>query len=348
MALHPNRRITITWATSYYRVGVNDGIRVRFDASNAVDMPVRIFAFRMLPLNPRTGEEAGHFDHVCSPVDLADYPEDAPRVGIRPEWFRLTFADLMVRSMVEVDALVTAVLEDVRRLKATLDLMDTLLPGEVDQVGLAPDETPSPSEAPSDSHSDSSEDLEPLNTVVAYATSATSAGQGEYWVEHGTGVGEAIGSESSDGSNFYRTVLTAKNSSRLLILRGFELAAMPTDAEIVGIEARLVIAHSGASELGDSLDSESAEDIGPLLTMFQLYHPDLGPAGQNKATGQLLDGPAFHSISLGGDTDNWGHPMKAAELKRSDAGVCLLVHQSALDEAATVDVDGVQLIITYR
>lgn len=348
MAAHPNRRITITWATSYYRIGVDDGIRVRFDASGAVDMPVRIFAYRMLPLNPRTGQEAGHFDHVCSPPDLADYPEDEPRPGIRPEWFRLSYVDLMVRSQEEVADLVEAVLEDVRRLKHTLDRMDTLQPGDAEQVGISPDVTSSSSSSSESSQSDSSESLGPLQTITAVATCVLTAGFGVDWVKHGDGVGPGVQDVGGDPDNFYRVRLHAKAVSKLLILQGFDLEDLPADATIVGIAANLVLRDNTADLDDNSLDSESSEETGPLLTMLKLYHPDLGPQGDNQAERQVITGTDFQTIAVGGDDELWGRPLTAAELKRADAGVCLVVYQSSFDDTATVDVDGVELTLTYR
>lgn len=128
MAANPDRRIKIRWTTSRYVWQKHDGIRVRFDVVEAVEMADRIFAFRMRPMNPKTGRYAGFFSHVCSPPDLAEYPEDEPRVGDSPQWFRLAYVDVLIRSREEADAFITDVKADVCRLKRTLDIMDTLEP----------------------------------------------------------------------------------------------------------------------------------------------------------------------------------------------------------------------------
>ena len=135
MAANPDRRIKISWATSRYILGRYDGIRIRFDVLSSAEMPIRIFAYRMLPLNPSTGAKVGHFSNVCSPSDIEEYPEDEPIAGHRPEWFRLSFVDVYVRSLEEADDFITKVRRDVRRLKRTLDIMDTLGSGGEENLG---------------------------------------------------------------------------------------------------------------------------------------------------------------------------------------------------------------------
>jgi hypothetical protein len=141
------RGLRISWAASRYVLGKHDGKRLRITASDPCGMTDKIFAYRMLPLNPQTGEEAGFFSHVCSPVDLEDYPEDGPTPGHTPKWFRLNFVDQQIRSVAEASDLLQAVLEDIRRLKRTLDTMDTLEPAGVEDIGdvCLPEEPPTES-----------------------------------------------------------------------------------------------------------------------------------------------------------------------------------------------------------
>ncbi|NDE17361.1 hypothetical protein EBZ80_20765, partial [bacterium] len=112
-----------------------DGIRVRITASNAANMSDKIFAYQMLPLKPGASEKVGAFDHVCSPTDLEEYPEDDPIMNARPAWFRLNYVDVLLRSRAEVKSFIESVIDDVQRLKTTLDLTDTLLPGGETWVG---------------------------------------------------------------------------------------------------------------------------------------------------------------------------------------------------------------------
>jgi hypothetical protein len=132
------RRIKLTWQISRYNFHATDGIRVRIEAADAALMPVKIFAYLLLPIKPGEEERVGAFDHVCSPTDIEEYPEDSPIPDMRPEWFRLNFVDVLLRSRAEVEAFIRDVTEDVQRLKATLDLTDTLLPGGQIWIGGPP------------------------------------------------------------------------------------------------------------------------------------------------------------------------------------------------------------------
>jgi hypothetical protein len=138
------RRIKLTWAVSRYNFHNTDGIRVRITATNAALMPSKIFAYLLLPLKPGAIEQVGAFDHVCSPTDLEEYPEDDPLPNVRPEWFRLDYVDVLLRSRAEVQDFIYSVVDDVQRLKATLDMADTLLPGGQLWVGTAPPTAPAP------------------------------------------------------------------------------------------------------------------------------------------------------------------------------------------------------------
>lgn len=132
------RRVKLTWNVSRYRFETVDGIRVRIEATDAALMPAKIFAYLLLPMKPAENERVGAFDHVCSPTDLEEYPEDAPVPNARPEWYRLNFVDVILRSRGEVNDFIKNVVDDVQRLKDTLDLMDDLLPGGEMWVGVPP------------------------------------------------------------------------------------------------------------------------------------------------------------------------------------------------------------------
>jgi hypothetical protein len=132
------RRVRLTWQVSRYNFETTDGIRVRITASDPMLMPEKIFAYLLLPLKPGTTERVGAFDHVCSPTDLEEYPEDDPLPNARPEWFRLNYVDVILRSRAEVETFIGEVLEDVQRLKDTLDIADDLLPGGQSWVGVPP------------------------------------------------------------------------------------------------------------------------------------------------------------------------------------------------------------------
>jgi hypothetical protein len=148
------RSIKLTWASSRYILGQDDGIRLRLVASCADNMPSKIFAYRMLPLNPQ-GVQLGHFSHICSPVDLEEYPEDEPCPGHAPEWFRLDVVDVLVRSTEEAANFLAIIRDDVQRIIWTLNRMDMLFYGGEAAYGT-PD-CPSSSESLSASLSASSE-----------------------------------------------------------------------------------------------------------------------------------------------------------------------------------------------
>lgn len=132
------RRIKLTWEVSRYYFHSIDGIRVRITATDVNLMPSKVFAYLMLPLKPGADTPVGNFDHVCSPVDLEDYPEDEPVANMRPGWFRLNYVDVLLRSRAEVEAFIHDVVEDVQRLKISLDTADALFPGGQIWVGTPP------------------------------------------------------------------------------------------------------------------------------------------------------------------------------------------------------------------
>ena len=123
---NPGRHVRISWSFNEYFVGTVDGLRIRIEASEAANMPNKIFAYQLVPAGPADAEPIGMFDHVCSPSDLQEYPEDEPVPTVRPAWFRLAYVDLLLRSRAEVDDLLHGVLQDVAGLKAALDAVDDI------------------------------------------------------------------------------------------------------------------------------------------------------------------------------------------------------------------------------
>ena len=129
------RGISLQAATSPYVVNKIDGIRLRIDVTGATNMPTKIFAYQSLPMRPSTGERAAEFDHVCSPPDLADFPEDAPIPGQRPDWFRTSFVDVFLRSEADALRMWNLVIADVSSLKLSLDTCATLQPYATIDIG---------------------------------------------------------------------------------------------------------------------------------------------------------------------------------------------------------------------
>jgi|688.fasta_scaffold201458_2 hypothetical protein len=138
------RNVHLEWSVSRYDINDIDGIRVRITATEANNMPTKIFAYQMLPVRPGATEQVAAFDHVCSSVDLEEYPENQAFPNSRPAWFRLDYVDVMVRSREETREFIINILEDVQLLKNTLDIADDLLPGGDTWVGTPPDITAPP------------------------------------------------------------------------------------------------------------------------------------------------------------------------------------------------------------
>lgn len=134
------RNIHLTWSVSRYLAYQTDGIRVRIEADDANLMPTKIFAYQMLPVKPGEEDRVGTFDHVCSPVDLEEYPEDQPLPNSRPAWFRLDYVDVLLRSRAEVKAFINSVVEDVNALKTTLDITEDLVQDGDLWIGTPPAE----------------------------------------------------------------------------------------------------------------------------------------------------------------------------------------------------------------
>jgi hypothetical protein len=262
------RGIRITWATSRYIFGRHDGIRVRIDASAACEMTNAIFAYRMLPVDPTTGSDSGFFSHVCSPADLEEYPANAPIPCHRPEWFRKTFVDIIVRSITEAEEFIAAVTDDVRRLKRTLDTMDTVVPsGEVDIGDVCPDETPEESSASSSAASADSASLGSPESLAVAPSLVRDAGEGRDWED------QAV-------------LLYPGTASKLFLFQGFDLSGLPDNVEIDGIQVDLPI--------------RFVEDTGgfsqqPQLSFFSLHHPaqglieNRGPVGHHRPRLRLGD-----------------------------------------------------------
>ena len=132
------RNIHLTWSVSRYQTNAIDGVRVRIEADEANLMPTKIFAYQLLPIAPGATEPVGAFDHICSSVDLEEYPEDEPDINSRPQWFRLNYVDVLLRSREEVREFIKSVVEDVKILRDTLDITEDLEPAGDLWLGTPP------------------------------------------------------------------------------------------------------------------------------------------------------------------------------------------------------------------
>lgn len=352
------RSLKISYATSHYVFGRHDGVRIRIEATCGTNVDTAVFAYRMLPVDPH-GNNEGHFSHICSPVDLADWPRGGPNVGNSPEWFRLSYVDVIVRSVAEAQDFLSVVKCDLKRLLDTLCTMDTLMPGEGELFvcGGGTDCTPvASSETPVDSSS--SEVLPPTLPAIATAigTDELFTGIGVLWSKSST--------SSSSMSGFAEQVcveLLAGQASQLLLVHGFDFSALSDNGVVVGIESKITL--KDATEPGPTLPPvflASSEALSPCaslpvshadcprLSFLAIQHPDHG-LGENKADSSCIPGPGWNTLSRGNAVDLWGFPsLTTAQLKDGSFGVGLVVKADFYTEQAVVCVAQVELTVYYQ
>ena len=339
------RKLSYHWATSRYVLGRDDGQRVRFDITCAEEMPSAVFAYRLMALNPNTGERAGFFSHVCSPTDLEEYPESEPRPGHIPEWFRLPYVDVLLASVPEATKYISDIRSDLRRLKRSLDNLDQISPTGDETVGPAGPCEVSSSSVVSDSSdvvSSSSASFGAPQTLSDVGSFVRTFGAGVNWTAY-----EAASSESSADASVYRQVtLYAGQSSCWLLVQGFDLRDISIDAIIDGIVVRFAI--RDGSPGASSASSVSADDVAdPRVTYLRLYHPELGPVGADRS-GQTITGPDWQEIELGGPTDTWQANLPAKIVRRGDFGVMLRVGLSDDFGKAEVQLSAITIDVYYR
>lgn len=134
-----DQSVIVTWN--------GQGFRFAATVYGARDMNDHVFRYLRRPLNPRTGATEDVFDGVCSAADMADFPEDAPRAGEDPAWFRLPTVDLVLRSQREVHDAWTILVDELGALVEALNLQDTLITG-IDVAIGAPAADPRPGPSP--------------------------------------------------------------------------------------------------------------------------------------------------------------------------------------------------------
>lgn len=346
------RGLTISWACSRYRVGRDDGYRMRITVE-ACDMTDKVFAYRTLPKNPYTGTLWGHYDHVCSPVDLEEFPETEPDPDDQEGWFRLNVADVLVRSRAEADDWLSLVRTDLRRLVTTLNLTDTLIPTGSETIGAA---CPTADDSSSDSStaSESSESLGPLLSLTATGTLARQIGTGVTWADTGAGAGSPIVSSAGDGA-FSSITLEGGQVSKGLLVQGFDFTDLPGTARIAGIEIALWVRSPAATSSISSTAAEGCDPLDPaippgprcpLLLYVAVHQPSLG-AAQNRAAGDCITDDNFQEHLFGGEDDLWGLTWTAAAIKDGAFGVLLVLGTVLTSLPIAAAVDGAQITVHY-
>lgn len=357
------RKIRIHWATSRYTLGRDDAVRVRIEVACADGLPSdKIFAYRLLPKNPKTGSKRGFFSHICSPADLEDYPEDEPIPTHVPPWFRLSYVDVLLRSTTEAEAFIEDVRSDIRRLLRSLKAVDAVFFTGEDNFGsnlVCASSSSSFSSASAGSDS-SSASLGPLQSLKSVGSFEQGVGPGVIWTPIGAGAGSPIGSSDSLDAltrNLNRTSLQPGLVSKILLIQGYDFSDLPSDASLEGLVARLIV--RDASLLGSSLSaspslSSSSSSIAaavqtPLLGYFRLYDPDRGFVGDDKSNNTPIFGPDWQILDFGGQSDLWNAGISASTLRRrGDFGLGLIVFLPEDVTDSIVDVDGVEIEIFYR
>lgn len=124
--------------TRDYVANVHDCFRVRVVASDAHLMPDAVFAYMMLPLQPGQASPRALFDHVCSPVDLADFPAGAPDAGAIPAWFRLPWVEFDDYTREQALENYHKILKDVAALAASLDNAEVMVAMPPVWIGYRP------------------------------------------------------------------------------------------------------------------------------------------------------------------------------------------------------------------
>ncbi len=122
-----DRRIRITPAFQRdFVVNVTDCFRLTLTADNGHLVPNEIFACRAVPIQPGDAEVRGVFSHICSPVDLEEFPVGQPYVNAVPPWFRLAAIALKFRGRDEAMVAYDQILGDITALVASMDAADVL------------------------------------------------------------------------------------------------------------------------------------------------------------------------------------------------------------------------------
>ena len=133
---------------SLYNSNRIQGFRFKVVAYGGNEMPNFIFRYTREALNVSEGTYRLAFDGVCSPVDLEEYPESEPIVGVFPEFCRLDYVDLVFRSQSIAEDAWNIMVEEVGNLVYTLDIMEKTVPVQDLKLG-----NPPPAEFLSDSSS---------------------------------------------------------------------------------------------------------------------------------------------------------------------------------------------------
>jgi hypothetical protein len=105
------------------------GYRLRMEITEAEDMTDAVFRFRARPLQEGQEIPLADFEGVCTPGELESLAALEPPDDLDPPRFRLNYFDIIVGSQAIQDAAYTVILDELRALKAALNVLDTLVEG---------------------------------------------------------------------------------------------------------------------------------------------------------------------------------------------------------------------------
>lgn len=340
-----SRSITLEWASSHYIYGVHDGVRVRITVTCAENLDTEIFAYRMLTTDPTTGAKAAFFSHVCSPPDLVEWPKNAIDPMSSPQWLRLPYIDVLVRSVAEAEEFVRLVKEDVFRLKTTLDNMGTLTDTTTITYG---------SGCTTDDNTDSDTDSSEPETVYSWSSESEhldAAAGGLVFAPQSAWVIIADGASTAPETpaSLARIALLPGTSSPVLPISGFDVSALDPLTQITGITAtlRLRDATDGDNSLGSiGSDSDGVID-GPQLAAVRLYAA--GYSSDNLAAGEEIIGPEWDVLQAGGSDDTWGLPLLTiGELQTYGFALIISIYVPFTGRNTIVEVDGASILLHTR
>ncbi len=113
--------------------------RLRITASNPRGgMDQAVFLWREDPYNVVTGETLNTVLNVCSPSDMAEYPEGAPVAGTPYPFFRRDYLEVDVRALSQASVAWDRIVALVGRLCRLLDLFDSLVEVDSAECGAPP------------------------------------------------------------------------------------------------------------------------------------------------------------------------------------------------------------------
>lgn len=120
-----------------FQTNVIDGFRFRVEAHDANLMTASIFRY-LRRQSDTEGNTVDEFDGVCSPPDLEEFGEGEPIAGASPPYLRLDYVDVVFRSQSQADDAWAVIVEEVKALVDTLNIMDTIVEAQDLKVGDPP------------------------------------------------------------------------------------------------------------------------------------------------------------------------------------------------------------------